>query len=131
MYARDYGKGPSWLPGTVTATIGSAMYEVLLDGGSKVRKHIEQLRSRLSADSDHMSDLKPRSEEDDFDIVGPNREPVEEQRSGDQEAVTAHNADPPGSGVLNGRLSRHRPTLLFNLILYIITYLPTPQFNFA
>ena len=47
VYAKNYGPGVLWLPGEIVSNIGSAMYEVKLTNGRRVRKHADQLRSRI------------------------------------------------------------------------------------
>ena len=44
---KDYGPGVMWLPGEMVSCLGSTMYEVQLMDGRKVRKHADQLRSRI------------------------------------------------------------------------------------
>ncbi len=51
VYAKNYGTGPMWLPGTVKQTIGSTMYEVRLNDGNTMRRHIKQLRPRYQPES--------------------------------------------------------------------------------
>ncbi len=51
VYAKNYGAGPMWLPGTVETTIGSTMYEVRSNDGNTMRRHIEQLRPRCQPES--------------------------------------------------------------------------------
>jgi len=49
VYARNYSSGPRWLPGVVVGLRGSAMYDVQLSGNQVVRRHVDQLRSRVSS----------------------------------------------------------------------------------
>lgn len=46
VYARNYGSGPLWLPGTVLELCGAVSYSVQLEDGCQVRRHIDQLRTR-------------------------------------------------------------------------------------
>ena len=74
VYCKNYGSGPNWIPGVVTETMGSTMYEVELADGAKTRRHTEQLRSRLVLqDSDSQSTREQDSSdvEDSLDIVVP------------------------------------------------------------
>ena len=76
VYARNYATGDKWLPGKIVQTIGSTMYDVLLDDGRKVRKHADQLRSRVPVEvisnSDNESDAS--DEGDVFDARIPHSE---------------------------------------------------------
>ena len=47
VYVKNYGSGNPWLPGEVTSKLGSTMYVVCLDDGRSVRKHADQMRSRI------------------------------------------------------------------------------------
>ena len=47
VYARKYSPGPMWLPGEVVEKQGSALYTVLLTDGRRVRKHTDQLMTRV------------------------------------------------------------------------------------
>ena len=49
MYAKNYGSGDSWLPGKITAVHGSMLFTVQLEDGRMVRKHTDQLRSRVES----------------------------------------------------------------------------------
>ena len=54
VYVKNYGPGPKWLPGNVVETEGSVMYQIQLPDGRRVRRHADQLRSRV-ADSEYYS----------------------------------------------------------------------------
>ena len=47
MYARNYSPGPMWLPGEIMEKHGSTLYTVLLTDGRRVRKHTDQLMTRV------------------------------------------------------------------------------------
>ena len=47
VYARNYGPGDMWLPGKVMEIQGSTLHTVLLEDGRSVRRHTDQLRSRV------------------------------------------------------------------------------------
>ena len=51
VYIKKYGSGNPWLPGKVTNKLCSTMYGVLLNDGRSVRKHADQMRSRIENDS--------------------------------------------------------------------------------
>ena len=46
MYVKNYASGPTWLPGRIKEKCGNVMFEVVLENGRCVRKHIDQLLSR-------------------------------------------------------------------------------------
>jgi transposase InsO family protein len=48
VYARNYGPGPLWLPGLVIGQQGSVMYEIRLNDNREIRRHVDQLRPRVS-----------------------------------------------------------------------------------
>ena len=70
VYARNYRRGPIWLPGMVIGRSGAVSYTVLLEDGRSVHKHIDQLRSRVASDQDDSlarelhENLEPDSELD-------------------------------------------------------------------
>ena len=49
MYAKNYGSGNAWSPGKVTAVHGSMLVTVKLLDGRSVRKHFDQLISRVES----------------------------------------------------------------------------------
>ena len=63
VYARNYSRGPKWLPGQVVQVEGSVLYQVKLKDGRVQRRHINQLRSRVadSEDAVQSSDPEPDS----------------------------------------------------------------------
>ena len=93
VYARNYGPGVMWLPGEIVSGLGSTMYEVQLTDGRKVRKHADQLRSRIqvvpvAGDVEGETD----SEIDDFDARIPhsdNTTPAESDNSGNENSQHA------------------------------------------
>ena len=54
VYVKNYGSGPRWLPGkVVVGTEGSIMYQIQLSDGRTVRRHADQLRSRVDDGESH------------------------------------------------------------------------------
>ena len=49
VYTKNYGYGPKWIPGLIHETTGPVSYTVLLGDGKLVRRHVDQLFSRLGA----------------------------------------------------------------------------------
>ena len=47
VFVKNYRSGDTWLPGKVVKILGSTMYAVLLNDGSCVRKHTDQMRARV------------------------------------------------------------------------------------
>ena len=71
----NYGPGVKWLPGKVSGTLGSALFEVILSDGRKIRRHADQFRSRTSAATvTQGTDGQAEAEEDDPDMTIPNTE---------------------------------------------------------
>lgn len=60
VYARNYSGGPKWLPGQVVQVEGSVLYQVKLDDGRVLRRHIDQLRSCIASSTvtAHISDIE-------------------------------------------------------------------------
>ena len=46
VYTRNYGQGPTWLPGEVVEKHGFTLYTVLLTDGRRIRKHMDQLMTQ-------------------------------------------------------------------------------------
>ena len=44
MYARNFGVEPKWLPGVLQKAVGQVSFEVRLDDGQSIRRHIDHLR---------------------------------------------------------------------------------------
>ena len=49
VYAKNFSTGPKWLPGVITAVKGPLSYEVTLDDGHVIRRHVDHLKSRSPA----------------------------------------------------------------------------------
>ena len=69
VLARNYRRGPKWMPGTVVDVTGPVSYLVQLTGGLLVRRHVDQLRARvLRSDSASLQQQNntafPEEEED-------------------------------------------------------------------
>ena len=53
VYAQNFtNTGPKWLPGVVVAVTGPLSYQVELQSGSTVRRHVDNLRTRVQSPSD-------------------------------------------------------------------------------
>ena len=46
VYARNFGPGQKWLPGTIVATSGPMSYRVLLEDGRVWRRHQDHMKQR-------------------------------------------------------------------------------------
>ena len=99
VYAQNYGPGAKWLPGQVSGTLGSAMFEVTLTDGRKIHRHADQLRSRTAAVTVTPSIDGNSETEDDFDMSIPNTEENTETSTSDTEpellATTPAEPDTP------------------------------------
>ncbi len=49
VYVRNYANGPKWLPGVITALRGPLSYDVTLSDDRVIRRHVDQVRSRLGS----------------------------------------------------------------------------------
>ena len=65
VYARNYSQGPLWLPGMVLNLEGSVMYQIRLNNNQVIRRHIDQMRPRVSGsqttvpDTDNTLQVRP------------------------------------------------------------------------
>ena len=50
VYVQNYGPGAKWLPGEVSGVLGSTMFEVKLTDGRTIRRHADQMWSRVPAE---------------------------------------------------------------------------------
>lgn len=50
VYTKNYGWGPKWIPGLIQEIAGPVSYTVLLGNGKVVRRHVDQLFSKLEQD---------------------------------------------------------------------------------
>ena len=78
VYARNYGAGPLWLPGLVMGVRGSAMFDIQMSDKWVIRRHLDQLRSRVSCGGEDTS----LSDEVLDDSGGPELPPAEPDSSG-------------------------------------------------
>jgi hypothetical protein len=53
VYVKNYSSGPRWLPGKIVGTEGSVLYQIQLSDGRTVRRHADQLRSRVADIESH------------------------------------------------------------------------------
>ena len=58
VYVKNYASGPTWLPGRINEKCRNVTFEVVLDNGHCVRKHIDQLLSRHESGSTDMESLE-------------------------------------------------------------------------
>ena len=58
VYEKNYASGPTWLPGRIKGKCGNVMFEVDLENGRCVRKHIDQLISRYEPVSSGSNDME-------------------------------------------------------------------------
>ena len=92
--AKKYGPGAAWSPGKITAVHGSMLFEVKLDDGRIVRKHVDQLRSRVNC----TFNTNTGDGDDDFDFPVSGNATVQEATtdvdSGDNSASHDNNRPP-------------------------------------
>ena len=63
MYARNYSQGPLWLPGVVLNLEGSVMYQIRLNDNRVIRRHIDQMRPRVSGSQTTVPDTDDNVED--------------------------------------------------------------------
>ena len=64
VYARNFAAGSAWLEGVVSCILGPLSYQVDLDDGRTVRRHVDHLRARSAASTGHTD--RPREEAEDM-----------------------------------------------------------------
>uniref|UniRef100_A0A8C5QT05 Gypsy retrotransposon integrase-like protein 1 n=2 Tax=Leptobrachium leishanense TaxID=445787 RepID=A0A8C5QT05_9ANUR len=70
VYTRNFGVGPSWIPGTVQKQTGPVSCTVALGNGQIVRRHIDQVRNRHVAYPEDLQSLaEPLTQ--DMEILAP------------------------------------------------------------
>ena len=57
VYARNYARGPQWLPGRVIVKTGPVSYKVELTDGRVWKRHVDQIRKRYNDVQDQTPDL--------------------------------------------------------------------------
>ena len=98
MLVRNFSGGPVWLPGSITGLRGTLTYDVKLDDGRCMRRHLDHLRVRPTSANDELPSEESNLSKDDF-IVTPPFVPTEDKHAG-----------PAPSAPELRRLSRpHRP----------------------
>ena len=92
VYARNYGPGEVWLPGKVTNIQGSTLHTVLLRDGRSVRRHTDQLRSRV--ESENATENGAQSNDDfEYSVTQDSQEsPSPDETTSEQEPEST---DPP------------------------------------
>ena len=91
VYVNNYATGNSWLPGKVTSKLGSTMYNVLLNDGRNVRKHADQMRSRIENNQGNNAASMNSDTDDSFEMRVPR---TSEQRESNDEAATELSGEP-------------------------------------
>ena len=72
VMARNFNQGPKWLSGTVTQLPGPYSLVIRLDDGQAVRKHIDQVRHRVTPEQEDVpvNSHPPPDTNEDFEFVG-------------------------------------------------------------
>ena len=102
VYARNYSSGPKWLPGVVVGVEGSVVFEVQLGDGRVIRRHVDQLRSRVAITDEEV----PRTEEP-TEGVPPARGATEGERDVELDIPETRDSDTPTDLTLIRRKERH------------------------
>ena len=100
VYARNFSGGPKWLPGQVVQVEGSVLYRVKLKDGRIHRRHIDQLRSRISDTEDAVpsSDTEQDGGPTDQETVSdPSSDPTTDTTGAPEQDITLEPlpAEPP------------------------------------
>ena len=56
VYVCNFGNGPRWLPGTVMAVQGSRTFEIQLNDGRTVKRHLDHVHIRTNNVEDELPD---------------------------------------------------------------------------
>ena len=107
VYAKNYGSGNPWLPGKVTSKLGSTMYSVLLNDGRNVRKHADQIRSRVERDQSDSPVERNSDTDDSLEMRVPRTN--EQSDSNDNAIVELNSREPPSTSSTADDLNSHNP----------------------
>ena len=59
VHAHNFGDGPRWVPGVIIAVNGPCMFEIKLDDGRTVRRHLNQVRLRTNTTCEQFDEPLP------------------------------------------------------------------------
>ena len=59
MYVCNFSNGARWLPGKISAVLGSRHFEVKLSDGRIVKKHLDHVRMRTSDVAEKLPEYLP------------------------------------------------------------------------
>lgn len=59
VYAQNFAQGPRWVPGIVAEITGPCSYRVQLEDGRMWRRHVDQLRNRVTGEGSAEARLQP------------------------------------------------------------------------
>ena len=112
VYAKNYGSGNAWLPGKVTAVHGSMLVTVKLLDRRSVRKHFDQLISRVksretSPEVDCGNLVLPQSQEDELPQI--TSAPNVEVQTSSPETEDTEPPQPSGIGTQTDSSSNTEP----------------------
>ncbi len=98
VWVKDYRPSqPNWIAATVVDAIGPLTYRVLTDSGITWKRHIDQIRERLSDKTNEVADTLNAETTDSFEILSPNEPtetvttpptPAESETNGNEENTT-------------------------------------------
>ena len=108
VYVKNYGSGNSWLPGKVTNKLGSTMYGVLLNDGRSVRKHADQMRSRIGNDNSVDNSVEMNVDDNDsFEMRVPRTNERSEMNS--DAAIESSGGETPLTSTAEDSTNTHMP----------------------
>ena len=108
VYVKNYGSGNPWLPGKVTNKLGSTMYGVLLNDGRSVRKHADQMRSRIENDNPVDNSVEMNVDDNDsFEMRVPRTN--EQSDTNNEAAIESSGGETPLTSTAEDSTNTHMP----------------------
>ena len=103
VFVKNFTAGPNWLPGCIRSLRGPLSFEVELDDGRVVKRHVDHVRSRRRAPS---MDEPSNGDMDDVPLPWPSEstEPVDASSS-----ESSHSTTPRRSTRTRGPPDRYTP----------------------
>ena len=95
------------MPGKVTSKLGSTMYSVLLNDGRNVRKHADQIRSRMENDQSDSSVERYSDIDDSLEMRVPRTN--EQSDSNDDATVELNSGESTSTTIIADNTNSHNP----------------------
>ena len=97
VYARNFGVGPKWLPGVLQKAVGQVSFEVRLDDGRSIHRHIDHLRVQTCH-----PEMEAKSSLDEDLLISPQSSSSQNNAEGDTSTIAT---GPPSPDTLPPRSS--------------------------